>query len=128
MKMRSILVGALVLAAQCGTGLFAQETKATKTSDTIANDDKVADTGVLLGEPELLMVGDEPLNEDGQMMHPSPAIFDVDNDGANELVIGTIFGGVYASENTNDETGDPVWTEPVVVNTADGEPLKLHNW
>ena len=80
------------------------------------------------GEPELLYVGDKPLNADGGMMYPSPAIFDIDNDGQAELVIGTIFGAVYSCENANKGSGDPVWEAPVQVRTADKEPLELNNW
>ena len=56
-------------------------------------------------DPVLLQVGDEIMNQDGAMMYPSPAIFDVDNDGQNELVIGTIFGGLFACENSNPKAG-----------------------
>ena len=63
-------------------------------------------------EPVFLKVGDSPMNEDGSMMYPSPAIFDVDNDGQDELVVGTIFGGVFACENENTGKGDPQWSEP----------------
>jgi flavin reductase (DIM6/NTAB) family NADH-FMN oxidoreductase RutF len=86
------------------------------------------DSRTVFGEPELLYVGDKPMNADGGMMYPSPAIFDFDNDGQAELVIGTIFGAVYSCENANKGSGDPVWEEPVQVRTADNEPLKLNNW
>jgi len=79
-------------------------------------------------EPVFLKVGDAPMNEDGKMMYPSPVIMDVDNDGQNELVIGTIFGAVYACENSNSGSGDPVWEAPVSVSTVDDVPLKLNNW
>jgi len=61
-------------------------------------------------------------------MYPSPAIFDVDNDGQDELVIGTIFGRLVFSENTNASAGDPIWSEPEPIETTEGEPLKLNNW
>ena len=79
-------------------------------------------------DPVVLRIGDEPINAEGEMMYPSPVMFDVDNDGADELVIGTIFGGIYACENSNKEKGEPVWEAPVAVNSADGEPLNLNNW
>ena len=75
-----------------------------------------------------IMISDKALNKDGGMMYPSPAILDIDRDGQNELVIGTIFGGVFACENENTESGDPVWGKPQPVKTADGKPLKLNNW
>ena len=79
-------------------------------------------------DPVYLKVGDMPLNEDGSMMYPSPAIFDVDNDGTDELVIGTIFGSIYACENSNTDGGEPVWERPEVVKDRDGEALNLNNW
>lgn len=79
-------------------------------------------------DPVFLQVGDAPMNEDGSMMYPSPALMDVDNDGDNELVIGTIFGQVFACENTGEDGQDPVWSAPTAVNTVNGEPLKLNNW
>ena len=79
-------------------------------------------------DPVFLKVDDAPMNEDGAMMYPSPAMFDVDSDGQVELVIGTIFGGVFACENTAEAGQEPVWSAPVAVETAEGEPLNLNNW
>ncbi len=78
--------------------------------------------------PVVLKVGDKPLNADGEIMYPSPAIFDIDNDGKDELVIGSIFGSVHACENESDSSGEPVWSEPKVVKTNKNEPLELNNW
>ena len=99
-----------VLCLFSGTVLYAQETNSN------------------FDDPVLLKVGDTPMNAEGEMMYPSPVMFDIDNDGADELVIGTIFGGIYASENSKQEKGEPVWEAPVAVNSADGEPLNLNNW
>jgi len=79
-------------------------------------------------QPELLRVDGQPMNADGKMMYPSPVVFDIDGDGNDELVIGTIFGAVYACENSNKGPGDPQWQAPQSVNTDDGKPLKLNNW
>lgn len=79
-------------------------------------------------EPVLLTVGDAPLNAEDKMMYPSPALFDVDNDGQDELVIGTIYGEVFACKNSNHGVGDPEWEAPQAVKMVDGEALKLHNW
>ena len=87
-----------------------------------------SEAGTQFEEPVALMVGDEVMNQNSKMKYPSPAVFDVDNDGKDELVIGTIFGGIYACENSNQNDGDPVWEAPVAVNSVDGEPLDLHNW
>ena len=86
------------------------------------------ETGNIFSAPELLMVEDAPLNDDGGIMYPSPAVFDIDNDGDEELVIGSIFGGVWTCENKSSGSGDPVWGQPVPVTTTDGSPLRLNNW
>lgn len=78
--------------------------------------------------PVFLKNGDEPLNKDGNMAYPSPAIFDIDNDGANELVVGTIFGAVYKCENKNTDSGDPVWSTPKMVKDAEGDDIAMENW
>lgn len=78
--------------------------------------------------PVVLKAGDQPINANGRIMYPSPAIFDVDNDGKDELVIGSIFGSVHACENESDSSGEPSWSAPEAVNTSDNEPLELNNW
>ena len=79
-------------------------------------------------EPVVLMLGSEVLNVDNAMMYPSPAIFDVDSDGKDELVIGTIFGEIFACENEADDAEQPVWKALATVNDSAGEPLSLNNW
>ena len=56
------------------------------------------------------------------------AMADVDNDGDTEMVIGSIFGGLYASENSNEKGGEPVWENYQPVNETSGKPLELNNW
>lgn len=94
-------------------------------SSTLYAQDK--DEGIF-AEPIILKVGEELMNESGQIMYPSPAVFDIDNDGKDELVIGSIFGSVHACENENNGPGDPVWSAPKAVNTLNNEPLALNNW
>ena len=79
-------------------------------------------------EPEILKVKEAPLNKDGKMRFLSPAIFDIDQDGQAELVIGTIGGDLFACENSNRSKGEPQWQSPKPVKTHDGKPIKLHNW
>ena len=86
------------------------------------------DNGSDFEKPVYLKVKDAPMNESGKMMYPSPAIFDVDWDGKDELVIGTISGEVFACENSNDRKGDPVWSAPLSVKTDDDKPIRLFNW
>ena len=75
------------------------------------------------------MVGDTPLNVAAKQMYPSPAFYDVDNDGQTELVVGDIFGSLNVYENTNDSgKGDPVWSKHTSLETAEGEKIKVSNW
>jgi len=82
----------------------------------------------LFEAPVVLKAGKSVLNLDGKLMYASPAGFDVDNDGKDELVIGTIFGAIVSCENENTGSGDPKWSEPKPVESTDGEPLELNNW
>ena len=75
-----------------------------------------------------LMVGEEPLNIGARQMYPSPAMFDVDGDGQNELIVGDIFGSLNVYENENDGNGDPVWSKFKPLKSADGEKIKVSNW
>lgn len=79
--------------------------------------------------PVRLMVGAAPLNTTAKQMYPSPALFDVDSDGKNELVVGDIFGGLQIYENENEAgNGDPVWSEPTALMNVETRPIRVHNW
>lgn len=79
--------------------------------------------------PTRLMVGDVPVNVAAKQMYPSPAFYDVDSDGQEELVVGDIFGTLNVYENTNTSgKGDPVWAKHSPLKTADGEKIKVSNW
>ena len=83
----------------------------------------------LFGSPQLLMVGKSPLNTAARQMYPSPAMFDVDNDGQLELVVGDIFGSLNVYENINkNKQGDPVWSKHKALESLDGKPIKVSNW
>ena len=60
--------------------------------------------------------------------YPSPAIFDVDNDGVDELVLGDLRGSLKSCENENTGSGDPIWSQPVSLKTEDQEPIDMNNW
>lgn len=79
--------------------------------------------------PTRLMVGDQPLNVEARQMYPSPAMYDVDNDGQIELIVGDIFGtlNVYENENTTG-SGEPVWSRHTALKTAEGKQIKVSNW
>ena len=79
--------------------------------------------------PEMIMVGELPLNKQARQMYPSPVMFDVDNDNRVELVVGDIFGSLNVYENENPSaSGDPVWSEHVRLQSTDGQPIKVSNW
>jgi len=77
----------------------------------------------LFEAPVALKTKDSLLNADGEMLHASPAMFDIDRDGKDELVIGTIFGAIYACENEGTTDGETVWSSPEPVESTGGEPL-----
>ncbi len=78
--------------------------------------------------PIMMVVGSNPLNNSARQMYPSPAMFDVDNDGKMELVVGDIFGSINVYENENNKAGDPIWAKHIRLKTADGEKIKVSNW
>ena len=52
--------------------------------------------------PVMLRAGDKPFNDVDFMMFPSPAVFDIDQDGVDELVsIDVSFSGVFLQRSTN---------------------------
>lgn len=87
----------------------------------------IAQEPSMFDAPAVLRIGDQPLNEDGKIRYPSPAIFDVDNDGENELVIGSLDGVVRVCENES-ESSEPVWSAPQALIAKDNQPLVLNNW
>ena len=83
----------------------------------------------LFHAPEMIMVGQLPLNNKARQMYPSPVLFDVDRDDRVELVVGDIFGSLNVYENENPSaSGDPVWSENVRLQSTDGQPIKVSNW
>ena len=79
--------------------------------------------------PFRLRVGDQPLNSVAKQMYPSPAMFDIDNDGDVELIVGDIFGRLNVYENKNDSDGsDPIWSSHTPLKTAGGKVIKVSNW
>jgi len=94
-----------------GAGAFAQEAKGVAQFDA----------------PEMLYVGETPLNQDADQMYPSPAMFDIDNDGKIELVVGDIFGSLNVYENMAEE-GDPKWKAHWPLKTGNGDTIKVSNW
>ena len=79
--------------------------------------------------PVRLLADGKLLNSVARRSYPSPAIYDVDQDGQVELVVGDISGtmGVYEQTGTS-KNGDPIWAPRVALKTADGQPVRVSNW
>lgn len=80
-------------------------------------------------KPVRLMVKKEFLNTEANEKFPSPAIMDIDGDGKNELVIGSLSGhlGIYENLNTSGK-GDPIWDSRRLLKGASGAVIKTRNW
>jgi len=83
----------------------------------------------IFNHPVRINVNDAPLNAVAKKRFPSPAIFDVDDDGKAELVIGDLMGSLGFYENVNtSETGDPVWGSREELKGISGKPIRTSNW
>ena len=77
--------------------------------------------------PARLTVKGKPLNSFAKKLYPSPAIFDIDNDGQDELVVGDIFGSLNIYEST-DSKDDLTWQAHRSLKNSDGKAIKVNNW
>jgi hypothetical protein len=60
------------------------------------------------------------------ILYPSPTLYDTDDDGHPELLIGEIFGTITVSHKDADAAStDWLAAEPM---EAEGKPIKLNNW
>ena len=91
----------------------------------------------LFENPVPLMVGDKPLNAVAGNRLVSPAIFDIDGDGQDELVTGCLRGTIDVYENKNQTAkGDPIWAarERLHAGSEDAASddsnalVRSHNW
>ena len=76
---------------------------------------------VLFKAPVQLMAGAAVLGK--RKMFPSPAAFDVDGDGTQDLVVGGLTGWVTWSRRTADGLGPEAPME-----RTDGKQLSFNNW
>ncbi|MDA1265371.1 MAG: hypothetical protein O2816_09875 [Planctomycetota bacterium] len=67
------------------------------------------------------------MNSVENMPFPSPVLFDIDRDGANELVCGDLWGYLWVHENTASE-GEPVWGKSNKLQSIEGEDIQVSNW
>ncbi len=60
-------------------------------------------------------------------LYPTPALFDLNGDGENELIVGDLIGYLQVA---NRESGDIAagWGKATKMKTADGKELKFDNW
>ena len=81
-----------------------------------------ADDGLILFKaPVQFMAGDAEMGH--KKMYPSPAAFDVDGDGIQDLVLGGLSGRVTWSRRTADGLGPEKPME-----RTDGKQLSFNNW
>ena len=119
------------LACAMTIGLFAADSKSSLTGseNSSASSENSPNNSTLFDQPVRIRVNDAPLNTEAKKRFPSPAIFDVDGDGSNDLVIGDLMGGVgvYANLNTSG-AGDPVWGLRKALKDSKGESILTPNW
>lgn len=82
----------------------------------------------LFEKPVLIRAGGEIYNREGIMRYPSPAIVDIQNDGIDELIVGSLFGRLQVCSDQNEGKGTPKWSAPEFMKDVDGETIKLNNW
>ena len=82
----------------------------------------------LFEAPVRLMVDGKPLQQANDRF-PSPAMYDIDGDGANELIIGGLRGEVEVFKNSSSSIkGDPIWEAGEPLEDCDGNSIELTNW
>lgn len=75
--------------------------------------------------PVLLTGGAKPLGRG--LLYPSPALFDIDGDGALEIVMGDLFGKLYVAEKLAGD--DPLaWSARTPLKDKEGKDIKFSNW
>jgi len=96
---------------------------------SIAIPKQVSSTPSIFDHPIRISVDGEPLNTVEKKKFLSPAIFDVDEDGKPELVIGDLWGDVGVHENLNTTgKGDPVWGPRKALKDTQGKAIRTSNW
>lgn len=62
------------------------------------------------------------------ILFPTPVLFDVDGDGATELVVGDLWGSLFVHERAQREDGGFGWGERAELTYHDGSAIELPNW
>jgi hypothetical protein len=77
----------------------------------------------------LIEAAGAPINADDDILFPSPVLLDVDADGADELVVGDLWGHLYVHERVAVEgSAERVWGARSELRHADGSNVQLPNW
>jgi len=61
-----------------------------------------------------------------KILYPSPVLFDVDGNGARDLVFGDLPGNLRSCA-PDDDADELTWAAMTNLQ-SEGKPLKLHNW
>lgn len=84
--------------------------------------------GPAFAAPVMLMADGVAVNSEDEQPYPTPLLFDVDRDGATELVVGDLWGNLFRYERVVHEDGTPGWGERDAVRHHDGSAIELPNW
>lgn len=84
--------------------------------------------GPVFAAPVVLTAGDVEINAEDELPYPTPVLFDVDRDGATELVVGDLWGNLFRYERVENEDGTQGWGERDHVRYHDGAAIELPNW
>ncbi len=83
----------------------------------------------LFEAPVRVMAQDDFLNADGKTRFLSPALHDLDGDGREELVLGSLMGRLVVHRDLNASgDGDRAWGPPERFLGHSGEPIRTSNW
>ena len=91
------------------------------------NSNKIVFDNELFEAPVRLMSDGKPL--EARDPFPSPAIYDIDGDGVNEMTIGGLRGNIEIFEDSNKSgQGEPIWESRGSLKDSDGKRIQLTNW
>lgn len=88
-----------------------------------------AQAAPVFGPARLVEADGSPINASDDILFPSPVLFDVDADGADELVVGDLWGHLFVHERVAVEgSAERVWGARSELRHADGSNVQLPNW
>ena len=91
------------------------------------NSSEIVFENELFEAPVRLMSDGKPL--EARDPFPSPAIYDIDGDGVNEMTVGGLRGNLEVFEDSNKTgQGEPIWKSRGSLKDSDGKRIKLTNW